>query len=173
MQSHRSFISDAYLPNGMRLRWQQCGLHALGVNSLCQQMDALATCSLAAGCTAFVHPTGLAPRLHRCTKIGRTRAESAPNCAEVDIPGISIAEIVGGVVLSLFAIAGAVILCKTWRALAVKRGDRNHREPLLTANVTGVVILGGGTGAATAAAAIGVGVVKEVCEVCACLSACA
>jgi hypothetical protein len=45
----------------------------------------------------------------------------------------------------LSAIAGAVILCKAWRALAVKRGDRHHREPLLTADGTGVVVLGGGT----------------------------
>ncbi len=35
----------------------------------------------------------------------------------------------------MLAIAGAVILCKTWRALVVKRGDRNRRD---------VVILGGG-----------------------------
>ena len=87
-----------------------------------------------AGSTAFVHPTGRTPRLHRCTKIGRTRAKSAPNCAEVDVPGISIAGVVGGVVGCLFAIAGAVILCKTWRALGVKRGDRNRSD----------VILGGG-----------------------------
>jgi hypothetical protein len=108
------------------------------------------------GCTAVVCiprlfiPLGSPPRHsgHSCTQIGRTRAKPAPNDAELDVPGIVIAEVVGGVAGCLSAIAGAVILCKAWRALVVKRGDRNHREPLLTANGTDVVVLGGGTAAA-------------------------
>jgi hypothetical protein len=77
------------------------------------------------------HPTGLTPRpsSHSCTEIGRTRAKSAPSCADlVVVPGISIPGVVGGVFGCLLAIAGAVILYKTWRASVVKRGDQ---KPLL------------------------------------------
>jgi hypothetical protein len=75
----------------------------------------------------WAHP--LAPSIHSCTEIGRTRAKSAPNGADLDVvPGISIPGVVGGVAGCLFAIAGAVILYKTWRASVVKRGDQ---KPLL------------------------------------------
>jgi hypothetical protein len=112
------------------------------------------------GCTAVVCiprlfiPLGSPPRHsgHSCTQIGRTRAKPALNDAELDaeldVPGIVIAEVVGGVVGCLFAIAGAVILCKAWLASVVKRGGRDHREPLLTANGTDAVVLGGGTASA-------------------------
>jgi hypothetical protein len=82
----------------------------------------------------WAHPSPL----HSCTKIGHTRAESAPNRADLDVPGTFIAEVVGGVVGCLITIAGVVILYKTWRVLAVKRGDRNLED---------VVILGGGKAA--------------------------
>ncbi len=76
-------------------------------------------------------PLGSPPRpsIHSCTESGRTRAISAPSCADLDVvPGISIPGVVGGVAGCLLAIAGAVILYKTWRASVVKRGDQ---KPLL------------------------------------------
>jgi hypothetical protein len=76
-------------------------------------------------------PLGSPPRpcIHSCTEVGRTRAKSAPSCADLDVvPGISIPGVVGGVAGCLLAIVGAVILYKTWRASVVKRGDQ---KPLL------------------------------------------
>lgn len=52
-----------------------------------------------------------------------------------DSRGISVGGVVGGVFGCLLAIAGAVILYKTWRVLEVKRVGRNHKE---------LVMLGGG-----------------------------
>ena len=112
------------------------GLHA-ALRARCA--DWCATFSLGAGRTAFVHPIGLAPSpLHSCTKLGRTRSESAPNCAALDDPGVSIPGVVAGVFGYVFVIVGALILYKTWRVLAVKRGSRNVKD---------VVILGGGKAA--------------------------
>ena len=132
-------------------------------------------------------PLGSPPRpsIHSCSTIGRTRAKSAPNCADLDVvPGISIPVVVGGVAGCLLAIAGAVILYKTWRVLEVKRVGRNRKE---------LVMLGGGkarylcwqmvastgwrlccfragaaavAGAATTAAFIGFDAAVEVFEVC-------
>ena len=66
----------------------------------------------------------------------------APTCtAPVSVAaplsgGISIPAVVGGVFGCVLAIAAAVILFKTCRVLAVKRGGRNSKE---------LVMLGGGT----------------------------
>jgi hypothetical protein len=66
---------------------------------------------------------------------------TAPGCSptrrySTDSRGISVVGVVGGVFGCLLAIAGAVVLYKTWRVLEVKRGERNRKD---------LVMLGGGT----------------------------
>jgi hypothetical protein len=139
---------------------------------------------------AFVQPTGLTPRpsIHSCTEIGRTRAKSAPNCGDLDVvPGISIPGVVGGVAGCLLATAGAAILYKTWRVLAVKRGGRNRKDLVMLGGgkaaylcrqadgrVDFVLLRAGGAvvaGAASTAAFIGFEVAMEVFQVCVCVCA--
>jgi hypothetical protein len=73
----------------------------------------------------------------------------------MSVAGISVPGVVGGVFGCLLAIAGAVVLCKTWRMLEVKRGGRNRKEL--------VMLGGGGMTACAKPATAGTGDLKPLC----------